>query len=82
MKKANCLQLILYQLQLKHKNHEEESKHKTDSEGVFAKPATPPPISPKENTDEKNDTITENSETITEDEEDSNSEFEKIEPEN
>jgi len=68
---------------LKHKNHEEESKHKTtDSEGVFAKPATPPPIIPKENTDEKNDTITENSETITEDEEDSNSEFEKIEPEN
>ena len=68
---------------MKHKNHEEESKHKTtDSEGVFAKPATPPPIIPKENTDEKNDTTTENSETITEDEEDSNSEFEKIEPEN
>lgn len=69
--------------ELKHKNHEEESKHKNESEGVFAKPATPPPITPKvENTDEKNDTINENSEIITEDEEDSNSDFEKVEPEN
>merc|ERR1711934_536035 len=69
--------------ELKHKNHEEESKNKNDSEGVFPKPATPPPITPKVgNNDEKNDTINENSEIITEDEEDSNSDFEKVEPEN